>query len=199
MAARRLVTIAMVAGTPVLTPGCARAVPSTGLDAAIRDQAEVHGPAVSAGLARVRAATAPFAELDAAVAAGYARDVAECYADPHHGAMGFHHLRRDLVDARVDLERPEILLYERKAGRSVLNGVEYIVPYTRWPRDSVPPTVMGQPLKRSDVLGLWYLHLWAWTRNPAGLFADWNPAVRCPADAVPRTLPSTPSPAPGPT
>jgi hypothetical protein len=41
--------------------------------------------------------------------------------------------------------------------------------------------VLGQLLKREDDLRLWYLHMWVWRENAAGLFADWNPAVRCPA------------------
>ncbi len=133
------------------------------------------------GVARVRAATAAFAILDSAVAAGYERHVPTCYGD-QHGAMGFHHVNRALLDARVEVERPEILLYERHAdGRYTLNGVEYIVPYRIWSKDSVPPTVLGEKLKRADDLNLWYLHLWAWRENTAGIFADMNPAVRCPA------------------
>jgi hypothetical protein len=38
---------------------------------------------------------------------------------------------------------------------------------------------MGLELKRQDALKLWYLHMWAWTENSAGLFADFNPAVKC--------------------
>ena len=136
---------------------------------------------VREGLARVRAATARFTNLDSAVAAGYPREVARCLADPHHGAMGFHHLNRALLDAQIEVERPEILLYERHDdGSYTLNGVEYIIPYSRWPRDSVTPMVLGQPLLRSDDLKLWYRHMWAWNENSAGLFADWNPAVKCP-------------------
>jgi hypothetical protein len=138
---------------------------------------------VQEGLKRVRAVTEPFKVLDSAVAAGYARDVPRCFADGHHGAMGFHHLNRGYVDAKAEVEKPEILLYERHPdGRYVLNGVEYIIPYTRWPRDSVPPTIMGETMKQEDQLKLWYLHMWAWTENSAGLFADWNPSVKCHAD-----------------
>jgi len=139
-----------------------------------------YGAEVQRGLTRLRAATAPFSSLDSAVAAGYARDVARCVADPDQGGMGFHHLNRALRDGHIELERPEILLYERlDDGRYTLNGVEYVVPFTNWARDSVPPTVLSQTLKRSDVLGIWYLHVWVWKENSAGLFADWNPAVRC--------------------
>lgn len=142
--------------------------------------ATAYGLETEFGVQRVRAATAAFASLDSAVAAGYAAVVERCYAHAEHGAMGFHHVNRALMDARVEVERPEILLYERlDDGRYVLNGVEYIVPYSRWSRDSAPPTVLDQQLKREDDLRLWYLHMWVWRENTAGLFADWNPAVRC--------------------
>jgi hypothetical protein len=39
--------------------------------------------------------------------------------------------------------------------------------------------IMGQNLKRADSLGVWYLHVWIWEPNPSGLFADWNPLVKC--------------------
>lgn len=168
-AATILTAIALISACARQTP-VAQAPPATGF-----------GPEVERGLALVRAVTARFQDLDSAVAAGYPREVSQCLSHADHGAMGYHHMNRALLDARVEVERPEILLYERRGSRYVLNGVEYIVPYTRWARDSVPPTVMGLPLKREDSLKLWYLHLWAWTENPEGLFNDWNPKVRCPA------------------
>lgn len=141
-------------------------------------------PRVIDGLARLRAATRPFKNLDAAVAAGYVRDVPDCLVHEHHGAMGYHHINRALADATVDVEHPEILLYERLPGGEYrLNGVEFIVPYRAWPRDSTPPVLMGRTLKHEDHLNLWYMHVWAWTENADGLFADFNPAVRCPDSA----------------
>jgi hypothetical protein len=138
------------------------------------------GPQVVDGFARARTATAPFVSLDSAVAKGYNRDVQQCFADTHHGAMGFHHVNRAYVDAKVEIDRPEILLYERTAtGDYRLNGVEYIIPYRVWSRDSTPPQIMGLDMKRQDALKLWYLHMWLWTENSAGLFADFNPAVKC--------------------
>jgi hypothetical protein len=131
-------------------------------------------------VARIRAATAPFRVLDSAVAAGYARDVPSCIQHQPHGAMGYHHVNAKLLDDRLELDRPEMLVYARTAGGDYkLNGVEYIVPFSARPRDATPPTVMGEALKPSDALGLWYLHVWAWERNPSGLLADWNPAVKC--------------------
>jgi hypothetical protein len=135
---------------------------------------------VAAFVERARAATASFRVLDSAVAAGYARHVTACIEHQPIGAMGYHHVNRALLDDSLDVERPEILVYGRdSAGSYKLNGVEYIVPYRVRPRDADPPIVMGQELKRSDELRLWYLHVWLWESNPSGLFADWNPVVRC--------------------
>lgn len=132
------------------------------------------------GLDALRAATRPFMTLDSAVAAGYPPDVPDCLIHEHHGAMGYHHINRDYLDAKAEIGRPEILLYERLAdGRYRLNGVEYIVPYRFWPRDSLAPTILGQTMRREDNLNFWYLHVWAWTENPDGLFADFHPAVSC--------------------
>ena len=142
---------------------------------------ETAAPAVRDGYTVVRAATEKFHNLDSAVAAGYARTVARCYDMAGHGAMGFHHVNRQLMDRQLDPERPEILLYERLPdGRYQLNGVEFIVPYSQWPKDSVPPTIMGRNLDPADDLNLWYMHMWVWKPNPAGLFASYNPTVRCP-------------------
>ncbi len=45
-----------------------------------------------------------------------------------------------------------------------------------------PPTLFGVSFHRHPSLPLWVLHAWVWKDNPAGVFADWNPAVRmCPA------------------
>lgn len=74
---------------------------------------------------RLRKATAPFNDLDLAVATGYARNAEHCVAHPPDGAMGFHHANRRYYDALVEVERPEILTYERGAdGRQLLTGAE---------------------------------------------------------------------------
>lgn len=141
-------------------------------------------PEVSSGLTRLRAATQSFHSIDSAAAAGYPRTVADCLVHEHHGAMGYHHSNPKLADAKVDVEHPEILLYERMpSGEYRLNGVEFIVPYRAWPRDSVAPTLMGQRLKHEDNLKIWYLHVWAWSDNADGVFADFNPSVQCPESA----------------
>jgi hypothetical protein len=141
-------------------------------------------PAVARALDSLRAATRRFENIDSAAAAGYARDVADCLVHADHGAMGYHHLNRALADAKVETERPEILLFERLPdGGYRLNGVEFIVPYRAWPRDSVPPVALGQHMRHEDNLQIWYLHAWAFTDNADGVFANFNPAVHCPANA----------------
>jgi hypothetical protein len=136
---------------------------------------------IDADLARLRSATRPFQSLDSAVAAGYPREVDACLVHEHHGAMGYHHLNRGYLTAAPPIEKPPILLYERTAdGAYRLNGVEFIIPYRLYPRDSVPPVLLGQQLHREDNLNIWYLHVWAWKSNPDGVFANFNPTVSCP-------------------
>jgi len=154
---------------------CSRSSPK------VAPSADGNDPHVVDGLRRLRAATAAYRQLDAAVAAGYARTVADCIIDPDHGAMGYHHLNRAYVDGTLDVTKPEFLLYERMPDGSYrLNGVEFIVPYRYWPRDSTPPVLMGQTLHHENNFKYWYLHVWAWTDNTDGLFANMNPDVRCP-------------------
>jgi hypothetical protein len=139
-----------------------------------------YGPDVERDIKRVRAATEAYKNLDAAVADGFPRTVATCLSDASSGGMGHHHTNRTRSDATVEVERPEILLYSyHPDGSYVLNGVEYIVPFRAWPKDSVPPRVMGRDMLQSEPLKLWYLHAWIWTPNEAGLFSDWNPVVAC--------------------
>ena len=115
-------------------------------------------PASEAGadIVRIRKATRPFQSLDRAVKAGYAAQVNACIAHPRHGVMGFHHANRALLDDKLEIDHPEILVYERMADSSyVLNGVEYIVPFTVHPREKAPPVILGQQLKPANELGLW--------------------------------------------
>jgi hypothetical protein len=136
------------------------------------------GEAIDRDVARARQATKKFRLADAAVAAGYPA-VTNCVEHQPHGAMGLHYQNDRLLDTTLDVEKPEVLVYEKLAdGRVKLNGVEYLVPIAAWKSDS-PPTIMGQPLKRAERLGIWYLHAWIWEPSPSGLFADWNPRVKC--------------------
>jgi hypothetical protein len=137
------------------------------------------GEAVDKDVERARAATAAFKKLDKAVKAGYPREVGQCVQHQPHGAMGFHHQNNALLDTTLDVEHPEVLTYAHSAdGGYELTGVEYLVPIDAWGKDE-PPMIMGQKLKKAPSLGIWYLHVWMWRQNPSGLFADWNPNVKC--------------------
>ena len=153
--------------------GCASAGHLAGVEQSARRDIE-----------QLRVATRSYRTLDSAVAAGYVRSVPDCLVHEHHGAMGYHHLNRAYVDDKLEIGRPEILLYERRNDGSMkLNAVEYIIPYARWPRDSTAPVLMGQDLRLEDNLKIWYLHVWAWNENPNGVFADFHPRVSCPNSA----------------
>ena len=58
-------------------------------------------------------------------------------------------------------------------------AVEYVVPYRVHAPTEKAPRLFGQALRRYDEFNYWALHVWAWRRNSAGLFADWNPGVKC--------------------
>ena len=136
------------------------------------------GEAVDRDVLKVLHATAKFKTTEAAEAAGYKR-VTDCVEYKPHGAMGYHFQNNALLDTTLDLEHPEVLVYEKMAdGTFQLNGVEFLVPISAW-KSTEPPRIMGQALKQADKLGIWYLHVWTWKASPTGLFADWNPDVKC--------------------
>jgi hypothetical protein len=136
------------------------------------------GEAVDRDVAKVRDATARFKTVAAAEAAAYTR-VTDCVENQPAGAMGYHFQNNALLDTTLDVEHPEVLVYEKKAdGTFKLNGVEFLVPISAW-MSAQPPRIMGQALKKADSLGIWYLHVWTWEPSPSGLFSDWNPNVKC--------------------
>jgi len=136
------------------------------------------GEAVDRDIAKIRDATLGFKTMEAAEKAGYRHD-GDCMEYQPKGAMGYHLKNDALLDATLDVEHPEVLVYEKKPdGSFKLNGVEFIVPISAWTA-AEPPRIMGQALKKVDRAGIWYLHVWVWEPDPSGLFADWNPNVKC--------------------
>lgn len=135
-------------------------------------------------IAEVRNASQRFHNIAIATAStaqgggGYTEQFpAGCAASPD-GAQGFHYLNPGLVDANVELLRPELVMYEPGPnGQMNLVGVDYIVPLEL---SATPPTLLGvefAPL--GPPLNVWALHIWAWRPNPSGMFAPWNPKVSC--------------------
>jgi hypothetical protein len=133
----------------------------------------------NAAIARVRAATVRFHDIAAAQAAGYTSQYPAGCAQSSVGAQGFHYLNPGLVDANVELLRPELVMYEpQQDGSLQLVGVDYVVPFDQWPSE-IGPTLLGVPFMRNEPLGVWALHIWAWRPNPSGMFGMWNPSVSC--------------------
>jgi hypothetical protein len=136
------------------------------------------GEAVDRDIMTIRDATARFKTPEAAEAAGYKR-VTDCVQHQPAGAMGYHFQNNALLDTTLDLEHPEVLVYEKMAdGTFQLNGVEFLVPISAW-KSTEPPRIMGQALIKADSIGFWFLHVWTWKPSPSGLFAPWNPDVKC--------------------
>ena len=136
------------------------------------------GEGVDHAIVTIRDATAKFKTTEAAEAAGY-KQVTGCVQHQPAGAMGFHFQNNSLLDTTLDLEHPEVLVYEKMAdGSFQLNGVEFLVPISAW-KSAEPPRIMGQALIKADPIGFWFLHVWTSKVNPKGLFAPWNPDVKC--------------------
>ncbi len=163
-----------IVGTAALAAGCAHnPAPATSLP----------DRAVASDLERVRNATRAFQDTARAHAAGYpTATLTACLSDSSAGGMGHHFVNRALLVDSIDVEHPQILLYAPASdGKLKLVAVEYIIPYRIHPREADAPRIFGRALRQNDPLKLWNLHVWAWEQNPSGLFAEWNPAVKCDA------------------
>ena len=138
--------------------------------------------------AAVRAAILRFADVNAAIADGYAQ-FQGCVSGPETGAMGVHFAKGDYFDGVVDLKHPEVLVYEPTANGGLrLVAAEYVVPSESWEPshdDYDKPHLMGQLFhyapspNRYGGTPFYQLHVWAVKHNPRGTFADWNPSVSC--------------------
>ena len=138
-----------------------------------------------------RNASAKFANLDLARAAGYGLFIdvngKSCIAMPGLGAMGFHYVNGNVVgDPGVNPLRPEAFVYAPVNGKLQLAALEYITIKSAWDaHHSSPPTLFGQPFQltlapnRFGLPDFYSLHAWLYKNNPAGMFMPWNPDVKC--------------------
>jgi len=177
-------TARLLVGIALLAAGCSPEPTTTTTTEGAAPQAAASqaglGASVNQQLAALRAATAQFHNFDKAVAAGWSAKITSCMELAGTGGMGFHYGNVGLIDGSVQVDQPELLLYEpEKNGRLRLVAVEYIIPYTFHSRDAAPPVLFGKPFKQNDTFQLWGLHAWVWDENPSGMFADWNPRVNC--------------------
>jgi hypothetical protein len=178
----RLVPIALVTGA-LLAPAVAHAHPEPAGD---RPAA---GTPLSPELREARRATREFRDVRAARAAGY-EATGPCASDPKYGAMGIHYANPELVaDGELDTTRPEVLVYQpTRSGRLRLGALEYFQADADQDlaTDDDRPFLFDLPfdgpmLGHDPQMPIHYdLHVWLYRHNPAGMFAMWNPRVRCP-------------------
>lgn len=169
-----------------------RRITAAALTTAFAASVVATGPAAYAGgpdkkeapgqseLAEVRAATAKYHDVEAALADGYI-DTEICVPE-----MGVHYVNVDLLDDELDATSPEILVYApRNNGSLKLVAVEYGSLEGEDPEGGVFAEhieLFGQEFDRPiNGFGPWYptLHAWVWQANPDGMFAKHNPNVSC--------------------
>jgi hypothetical protein len=151
------------------------------------------GIAVAGGVG-AKSSTARFHDLDKAIDAGYSVTVADvngitCISDPAgSGTMGVHMLNPALVDATIDADAPELLVYAPKPdGELKLVALEYLVLKSVWEAagNTSPPALFGQEFmltpagNRYGLPDFYALHAWIWNSNPSGLFSPYNSSVSC--------------------
>jgi hypothetical protein len=139
-------------------------------------------------LKQVRRATRAFHDVKAAAAAGYG-PASPCEQDPKYGGMGYHWANPELIaDGVLDPLRPEVLVYQpTPRGKLSLGAVEYfqVDADQDLATDDDRPWLFGLPfdgpmLGHNPEMPIHYdLHVWLYRHNPAGMFAMWNPTVRC--------------------
>jgi hypothetical protein len=186
--------ITCVASIAVMIACSPADMPPTAADAALIAAHGAHArvsngeltPQQKQGVAAVRRATAMFHDFEYATSAsggGYTDQFPAGCAATSAGAQGFHYINWSLVDDKVELLRPELLMYEPGPnGQMNLVGVDYIVPANL---ASTAPALLDEDLvPLGPPLNVWAIHIWAWRPNPNGMFAPWNPKVSC-ANAQP--------------
>jgi hypothetical protein len=180
--AMRIMAMVSLAALVACAPSDETAEQDTAGDSAAMEQpsnANGLSAEMTAEVERVRQATARFASLDTARAAGYTQQYPEGCAQSADGVQGFHYMNPALVDTVLDPMQPELVMYEPQADGSMrLIGVDYVVPFDQWTSDQ-PPTLLGQPLLRNEPLSVWAIHIWTERDNPSGMFAPWNPNASC--------------------
>ncbi len=158
--------------------------------------ASAHARRDGGGLAQLRAATALYHDLGQANKHGYrlftdAKGIA-CIANPPVGAMGVHYVNGALLGT-LDPLKPQAMVYAPGNDGSLhLAAVEYVVFQASWDavHPDMAPMLFGQMFmltpagNRYGLPAFYSLHVWVWMQNPSGIFAMWNPNVKCSNSAV---------------
>lgn len=147
----------------------------------------------------------PFKDVNYALSQGYVRG-SDCESHPTLGSMGFHYANPRLlgftgpVNGRMngtgtytDPNPPGILLYAPDGhGGLELVGIELLVFAEAWHKEhKQPPKFNGREFnymadnpdtpqdEAHNFMPHYDLHIWLFEHNPAGLYAQWNPALSC--------------------
>jgi hypothetical protein len=130
-------------------------------------------------LATLRRATARYHDVDAAIDDGFIL-LHGCEVRPGEGAVGILYVHLDrYLDGRIDPSLPDGLLYApSRSGKPTLTGVELAIPKGMWP-SAQPPQFLGVPFQEEDEFDAFGLHIWVWSHNPDGMFAQAHPRVEC--------------------
>src|SRR5512139_3979197 len=149
----------------------------------------VTDPSVLRDLAKVRQATDKYHDVNAALADGFI-ETPHCVSSSD-GGMGIHFINpARLMDPSENILEPEILLYAKTEEGMKLIGVEYFygigAPDTPVPNPAPPaPVLFGRPFDgpmeqhEPGQPPHYDLHVWVWQANPSGMFAPFNPNVKC--------------------
>ena len=125
-------------------------------------------------LQEIRKATAIYHDIQHAYDSGYG-DINVVVPN-----MGYHFMKPGLVNASFEIDKPEILVYNKTAGGKFdLVAVEFAVPISDSP-DAAPEGFIGSAdvWERNEDFKLWLCHAWVWQFNPDGVFHDTNPLVQ---------------------
>jgi hypothetical protein len=144
----------------------------------------ISGAAATQGalLAEIRAATAQYQNVEAAIADGYVA------ATPCLPNEGIRYRKLALIDGVVDPTQPELLLYEvLPNGKLHLAAVQFLVVAAAWDAIHTSPPTLGEQAfmdRRSPPFVAppfpnYALVVWAWLHNPNGIYELFNPEVRC--------------------
>jgi hypothetical protein len=165
-------------------------------------------PGLNQQLARLRAVTAQYHDLDTALADGFTLQPGGCHIATDGFALGFQYINlQRFISPEVDADEPEFLSYMPTGnGNMRLVGIAYA--NRAFFRDTRPPETPGYragnfvwtqpviPAYLEEVAGpfslfgqssrrifggrwLYLLTVWPWAPNPNGMFADGNPSLSC--------------------
>ena len=173
--------------------------------------AHAQGAALPAELQKVRALLDKYNDPIVAVHDGFLSTVG-CVEYPKGGSegamryaaggMGVHFINMGNVSPTLDPAKPQVLIYEPDGDKLRLVAAEWFLPAQV--AGATPPAIFGKTLEgpmeghkplMPEGLHHYYLHVWLWKNNPAGVFSPTNPAVKCPkstysfAEDAPKMVP----------